>query len=319
MFDATLAAVLALSAAVLIRSIRGRRIGTEPRCARCDYDLSGRSGDTCSECGASLKAKRTIVRGRRQRRWAAGVLGLTCLLISMSVLSFRLHVFDWQRLAPNRVLLVLAEHGNHEAFAELRSRWDNALWPATATAALAELCLDKHAQPKFYVDAAHQDWRMLLEDLRTTGALNASQQYRYYEQIALHASELVQSLGANPSEGILSTSGLWYVDIRVGDGLKPATNARVRVHYEGWTLDGEKFDSSRDRQNPAEFPLNRVIKGWEEGVAGMKEGGRRVLVIPPELAYGRRGNPRGIGPFSPLVFDIELLSAGASQVERQGA
>jgi len=103
-------------------------------------------------------------------------------------------------------------------------------------------------------------------------------------------------------------SGLQYRDDKVGDGQEAKAGDHVSVHYTGTLQNGSKFDSSRDRGQPFQFPLGggRVIRGWDEGVAGMKVGGRRRLVIPPELGYGSR--PVGpIPPNSTLVFDVELL------------
>jgi peptidylprolyl isomerase len=116
------------------------------------------------------------------------------------------------------------------------------------------------------------------------------------------------SLGVDPKSMTTTPSGLAYKDTKVGTGPVAQAGQTASVQYTGWLPDGTKFDSSRDRNQPFQFPLGagRVIKGWDEGVAGMKVGGRRMLVIPPALAYG----PGGSGPIPPnatLVFDVELL------------
>ena len=101
-------------------------------------------------------------------------------------------------------------------------------------------------------------------------------------------------------------------DLKVGDGAEAVKGKNVTVHYVGTLTNGNKFDSSRDRGQGFPFPLGggRVIKGWDQGVAGMKVGGLRKLTIPPELAYGDRGFPPVIPPGSTLVFEVELLSVG---------
>jgi len=101
-------------------------------------------------------------------------------------------------------------------------------------------------------------------------------------------------------------SGLRYFDIVVGEGVAPPSKtSQVRVHYTGWLVDGTKFDSSVDRGMPATFALNQVIPGWTEGVGSMREGGKRKLIIPANLAYGPGRGP--IPPNATLVFDVELL------------
>ncbi len=111
-------------------------------------------------------------------------------------------------------------------------------------------------------------------------------------------------------------SGLGVDDITVGTGDTAKAGSNVTVHYTGWLFSngakGGKFDSSKDRGEPFVFPLGKghVIKGWDEGVAGMKVGGKRTLTIPPELGYGSRGAGGVIPPNATLLFEVELLKVG---------
>ena len=111
-------------------------------------------------------------------------------------------------------------------------------------------------------------------------------------------------------DGVKTASGLQYWDIIVGTGAEAKQGSHVKVHYTGWLTTGKKFDSSVDAGKPFPFTIGRgeVIKGWEEGVAGMKVGGKRQLRIPPELAYGQQGYPGAIPPNATLIFDIQLLA-----------
>jgi len=112
---------------------------------------------------------------------------------------------------------------------------------------------------------------------------------------------------------VTTKSGLKYTDEKLGAGDQAVSGATVEVHYTGWLDEagkkGKKFDSSVDRGQPFSFPLGagRVIKGWDEGVAGMKVGGKRTLLIPPDLGYGARGAGGVIPGNSTLIFDVELL------------
>ena len=108
-------------------------------------------------------------------------------------------------------------------------------------------------------------------------------------------------------------NGLKYTDTKTGDGASATSGNKVSVHYTGWLYNndakGAKFDSSVDRGKPFQFTLgaHQVIAGWDEGVAGMKVGGKRTLIIPPELGYGARGTGGVIPPNATLMFDVELL------------
>ncbi len=124
-------------------------------------------------------------------------------------------------------------------------------------------------------------------------------------------------VGCNETSAPVSSNvKLEMIDIAKGNGTEAKAGQRVSVHYTGWLYDesaagfkGKKFDSSHDRGQPLEFPLGggRVIEGWDQGVAGMKVGGRRTLTIPPELGYGSRGAGRIIPPNATLIFDVELM------------
>jgi len=119
---------------------------------------------------------------------------------------------------------------------------------------------------------------------------------------------------AAAQQTVTTPSGLKYIDVKAGTGASPKTGQTCVMHYTGWLYDngkkGAKFDSSVDRGQPFEFPIGtgRVIKGWDEGVASMKVGGKRTLIIPPELGYGARGAGGVIPPNATLMFDVELLA-----------
>jgi peptidylprolyl isomerase len=137
-----------------------------------------------------------------------------------------------------------------------------------------------------------------------------------FTALALTAPAPVSPAAAQGAPGKMSElpSGLKYTDGKVGDGAAATAGHKVSVHYTGWLdnkdEEGTKFDSSLDRGQPFGFTLGggQVIKGWDEGVAGMKVGGKRTLVIPPELGYGARGAGGVIPPNATLIFDVELLT-----------
>ena len=134
--------------------------------------------------------------------------------------------------------------------------------------------------------------------------------------LALAIAAAVPLLGrvdAATNQVIEMPNGLKYTDTKTGDGATAASGNKVSVHYTGWLYNnatkGAKFDSSVDRGQPFQFTLgaHQVIAGWDEGVAGMKVGGKRTLIIPPELGYGARGAGGVIPPNATLMFDVELL------------
>jgi FKBP-type peptidyl-prolyl cis-trans isomerase FkpA len=130
------------------------------------------------------------------------------------------------------------------------------------------------------------------------GAKSETEKKKGQDYVAQHTNDK----GAQKTE-----SGALYIEEQAGTGAQPAVSDTVKVHYTGTLIDGTKFDSSRDRGQPAEFPLQAVIKCWTEGVAKMKVGGKAKLVCPPEIAYGAKGSPPRIPPNAVLVFDVELL------------
>jgi peptidylprolyl isomerase len=120
-------------------------------------------------------------------------------------------------------------------------------------------------------------------------------------------------MAQSSAKPVTTSSGLQYIDNKAGTGASPRANQTAVVHYTGWLYangaKGKKFDSSVDRNEPFEFPVGagQVIKGWDEGVASMKVGGKRTLIVPPQLGYGARGAAGVIPANATLMFDVELL------------
>jgi len=135
-----------------------------------------------------------------------------------------------------------------------------------------------------------------------------------WAQTPAHKAQVVRPNTNAPTkvtgDGFKTESGLQYWDIKIGLGPLAKAGDHVKVHYTGWLTTGKKFDSSVDAHQPYEFTLgnSEVIKGWDEGVAGMKVGGKRQLRIQPELAYGEAGHPPQIPQNATLIFDVRLLA-----------
>jgi peptidylprolyl isomerase len=132
--------------------------------------------------------------------------------------------------------------------------------------------------------------------------------------LAATTGVLALSESADAQKVVTTSSGLQYIDVKPGTGASPRTGQTCVMHYTGWLYEngkkGQKFDSSVDRGQPFEFKIGmgQVIRGWDEGVATMKVGGKRTLIIPPALGYGARGAGSVIPPNATLLFDVELLA-----------
>jgi len=134
------------------------------------------------------------------------------------------------------------------------------------------------------------------------------------DKIAAGAKFLEEN--AKRPEVVTLPSGLQYEVLTAGTGAKPKSSEKVTVHYEGTLIDGTVFDSSYKRGNPATFGVTQVIQGWVEGLQLMEEGAKWKLYIPYDLAYGERGSPPTIKPFSALIFTVELISIQHSEISR---
>jgi peptidylprolyl isomerase len=151
-------------------------------------------------------------------------------------------------------------------------------------------------------------------NLQTTAIISNQTSEKLPATATIAQSTNAQDLMTDNQEKVITTpSGLQYVDIVEGTGAMPKAGQAVQVHYTGTLEDGTKFDSSLDRNQPFAFPIGtgRVIKGWDEGVMTMRVGGKRKLIIPPDLGYGARGAGGVIPPNATLIFDVELLRIGS--------
>ncbi|WP_026376773.1 FKBP-type peptidyl-prolyl cis-trans isomerase [Aestuariibacter salexigens] len=148
------------------------------------------------------------------------------------------------------------------------------------------------------------------DELRT--AFNEIHQRMQAAKAEQHKETIEQGMAflqdnAKRDEVTVTESGLQYEVLQAGDGEKPGATSTVRTHYHGTLIDGQVFDSSYQRGEPAEFPVNGVIKGWTEALQMMPVGSKWRLYVPHQLAYGEQGAGAAIGPYSTLVFDVELL------------
>lgn len=160
-----------------------------------------------------------------------------------------------------------------------------------------------------------------IDQQKAKGIIQTYHQKKRNEQLSENMDRSKKYLEENKEkEGFkVAESGLQYKIVEKGDGESPEEGDRVKVHYEGTLTDGEIFDSSYERDEPAEFQVDRVIPGWTEALKKMKVGGKWEIVIPPELGYGERGAGQAIGPNEALIFEVELLDVmeGEKQDKKQ--
>ena len=156
--------------------------------------------------------------------------------------------------------------------------------------------VERQVEPAL-LDAAFKEISELIQKQQTEGAAKFAGEGEKF---------LIENAGR--SEVTVTPSGLQYEILTAGDGEKPTISSTVRTHYHGTLIDGKVFDSSYDRGEPAEFPVNGVIGGWTEALLMMGVGSKWRLYVPHELAYGERGAGGDIGPYQALIFDVELLA-----------
>jgi FKBP-type peptidyl-prolyl cis-trans isomerase len=156
------------------------------------------------------------------------------------------------------------------------------------------------------------------EQQKAIQALQQAAQARAQAEAEKNKGATTEFLAKNKEkQGVKTTaSGLQYEVVKEGKGKKPTLKDKVTVHYTGTLVSGQKFDSSHDRGQPAEFPVNGIIKGWQEALQLMPEGSVFRLYIPPELGYGAQAQP-GIPPYSALIFDVELIKVQKGDSKKQ--
>lgn len=165
---------------------------------------------------------------------------------------------------------------------------------ALGSAAMVVSCSDKNKKAETDSDSAEVIQEMV-EEVATDSVAARFRNPDYRSDVATDSTYTV------------TPTGLKYMVIKEGNGVKPGPTDEVTVHYTGRLLDGTVFDSSVQRGEPATFPLNRVIAGWTEGLQYMNEGSTYIFYIPSDLAYGRQGAPGTIPPFADLIFEVELI------------
>lgn len=195
----------------------------------------------------------------------------------------------------------------YEGFAMLNVG-DSATFIVTADSVWTKLFRMQSAPPEFD-SVEYIYFNVRLNEVITAETLSKRKEEEKKVAMAKELSDRTKYLTENYPDAKPTESGLYFIRTKKGKGKKPEEGQTVKVHYTGTLLDGTKFDSSVDSGKPLEFPIGkgRVIKGWDEGIAMMKKGEKGLLIIPSELAYGPRGSGPVIGPYSTLVFEVELI------------
>ncbi len=178
---------------------------------------------------------------------------------------------------------------------------------------LGDIEIDLDMMKKGFQDVINENQMLTDEEINNAMImLNQEMQEKMEKKAKAKGQDFLEENKKNDSVNV-TESGLQYKVMTEGKGKKPAETDTVKVHYTGKLLDGTIFDSSVERGEPIEFPLNRVIPGWTEGLQLMKEGARYIFYIPYDLAYGAQGAPPNIGPYETLIFDVELIEVKSAK------